>query len=385
MRRIFILIIPAIFVAAGAYAQGIDNENLLVTHGPWIQNLTSSGVTIVWTTNKPAIPGITLTLPDGKTKFIRNSHFGNIDGGGLLHKVAIENLEPGTTYKYALNSVQVLKYQAYRVYYGDTLTGKNMIFATPPDKSDKVTFTVFNDVHELSGKLGSYLRNNDRKAQDLYFFNGDMINYLQEHDQIFRGFLDTSVFYFASVKPFYYVRGNHESRGYLARDLRDYFVYPEERYYYSFDRGPVHFTVLDCGEDKPDNSREYYGLADFDAYRAEELKWLEKEVSSDAFRKAHYRIVIIHMPVVKAEKQNHAMTWLSENFGPILKDAGADMVFSAHTHRNAFYDRDKSGFGYALLVNSNNSFVEVTVDKTSIKALVKDIEGKVLSQYEVKK
>ena len=51
-----------------SYSQGIDNDNFVVTHGPWLQNLTSSGVTIAWTTNKPAIPGISLTGPDGIKK-----------------------------------------------------------------------------------------------------------------------------------------------------------------------------------------------------------------------------------------------------------------------------------------------------------------------------
>ena len=385
MKRIVTLFFLSVVFAVVSFSQGIDNDNFVVTHGPWLQNMTSTGVTIVWTTNKPAIPGITITGTDGSKRFIRNSHHGNIDGGGMEHKVRVEGLAPGTAYKYALNSVQVLKYQAYRVYYGDTLAGKQITFVTPPATSGKVNFTIFNDVHELSGKMGSYLRHNNIPLQDFYFFNGDMINYLQETEQLYRGFIDTAVFYFASVKPFYYIRGNHEARGYAARDLKNHFDYKDDRFYYSFDMGPVHFVVLDCGEDKPDNSKEYFGLADFDSYRQEELAWLKEEVKSDAFKKAGHRIVMIHMPVVKAEKQNYAMTWLSANFGPLLRDAGVDMVFSAHTHRNTFYEKDKSGFGYSLLVNSSDSFVEVEADNLRIKAVVKDVNGKVISEYEVKK
>jgi len=385
MKRIVTIILLLVSFTFVSPSQGIDNDNFVVTHGPWLQNLTSTGVTIAWTTNKPAIPGISIISPDGSKKFIRNSHYGNVDGGGTEHKVRVEGLMPGTSYKYALNSVQVLKYQAYRVYYGDTLAGKKITFITPPAKSDKVTFTIFNDVHELSGKMGSYLRHNNIPSQDFYFFNGDMINYLQETEQLYSGFIDTAVFHFASVKPFCYIRGNHEARGYAARDLKNHFDYKDDRFYYSFDRGPVHFVVLDCGEDKPDNSKEYFGLSDFDSYRKEELEWLKNEVKSEAFKKAVHRIVMIHMPVVKEEKQNHAMTWLSANFGPLLRDAGVEMVFSAHTHKNTYYEKDKSGYGYALLVNSNNSFVEVEADNLRIKAVVKDIDGKVMAEYEVNK
>lgn len=384
MYKIVSFSVFLIIITLGTYSQGIDNENFVVTHGPYIQNLSSSGVTIVWTTNKPSIPGVTISSPDGKTKLIRNSHDGLVDGGGLLHKVRIEGLEPGIAYKYSIISIQLLKYQAYKVYYGDTLKRKVESFITPLPKSDKVSFCVINDVHENSGKLASYIKNGNEQAKDLYIFNGDMVDYLQSDTQLFTGFIDTAVFYFASRKPFYYVRGNHEARGYRARDLKNYFNFKEDRFYYSFDNGPVHFIVLDCGEDKPDNNRNYYGLADFDSYRSEELEWLKNEVLSDACRNASRRIVIIHMPVLKEQEQNHAMKFLADNFGPVLQTANVDLMISAHTHKNVFYEADKSGFGYPLLVNSNNSFVEVVADLNGIKAVVKDIEGKVINSYTIK-
>ncbi len=69
-RLVSVFLQSAIFTALG-FSQGIDNDNFVVNHGPWIQNLGTSGVTIIWTTNKPAVPGITLTFPDGTTKFIQ--------------------------------------------------------------------------------------------------------------------------------------------------------------------------------------------------------------------------------------------------------------------------------------------------------------------------
>ena len=384
MIKLFSTILLSFCCTLELISQGIDNENFVITHGPWLQNLSSTGVTIIWTTNRPAVPGIHLTEPEGKNRFIRNSHDGIIDGGGMLHKVRVEGLKPGTAYSYSANSVQILKYQAYRIYYGDTLAGKVESFTTPSPEAEKVSFTVINDVHELSGKMASYLRNGNIPGQDFYFFNGDMINFLQHTDQLFQGFVDTAVFYFAAKKPFFYIRGNHETRGYVARDLKRYFNFKDDRFYYSFDWGPVHFIVLDAGEDKSDNNRYYYGLADYDAYRLEELEWLKKDVGSDAFRKAKYRIVIVHMPVIKAENQNRAMTFMSESFGPLFRSADIDLLISAHTHRNAFYKKDKSGFGYPVLVNSNNSFVEVVAGFNGISAVVKDIEGKDLFSYKIK-
>ena len=211
-----------------------------------------------------------------------------------------------------------------------------------------------------------------------------MIDYLQDPEQLYLAFMIPASFYFASSKHFFHVRGNHEARGFAARDLKNYFYYKDDRFYYSFDYGPVHFIVLDSGEDKEDNNRNYYSLADYDSYRFKELEWLREEVKSSQFKLAKYRVVLVHMPIIKAEKQNHGMTFMSENFGPVLKEAGIDLMMSAHTHRNAYYEKDKTGFGYPLLVNSSNSFVEVNADNNEIKAILKDVEGKVISEYSFK-
>lgn len=382
MKKILYTVLLVLITSNILNSQVIDNENLRITHGPYLQNLSGNAVTVIWTTNKPAVPGINLTAPDGQKRFIRNSTDGSIDGGGTLHKVRIEGLEAGKVYTYSVNAVQIMKYQAYKIYYGDTLAVKPEAFSTPALKSEKVNFTVINDVHQNAGKMASYLKNSSQP--DLVFFNGDMMDFIQSEEEMFPAFIDTAVAYFAGNKEFIYVRGNHETRGYAARGLKKYFDFRNDRFYYSFDRGPVHFTVLDCGEDKPDNSRYYYGLADYDSYRMEQLEWLRSEVKSEAFRNADRRIVIVHMPVVKEEKQGHGMKFLSDNFGPILSAAGIDLMMSGHTHRNTWYEKGKSGFNYPLLVNSANSFVEVVADRNMITATVKDVNGKVINTYPVK-
>jgi acid phosphatase type 7 len=384
MSRIFSASLIFVVLFAKSFSQNIDNDDFIVTHGPYLQDLTGDGVTVIWSTNKPAVPGIRLTAPDGTTRFIRNSHDGLYDAGKVLHKVRISGLEPGITYRYSLHSVQLLKFQAYRIYYGDTLVTRAEVFTTPVRKSGKVSFTVINDVHGNSGKMASCLRNSKPADNDLYFFNGDMVDFLQDPAQLFPGFIDTAAAYFASCKPFYFVRGNHETRGFAARDLRDYFDFSGDNYYYSFDRGPVHFIIIDCGEDKPDDNRYYYGLADFDSYRLEELEWLKRELKSDAYRDAAYRIVIVHMPIILEEKQGHGQAFLADKYGPVLQGTGVDLMISAHTHRNSYYDPARSGFGYPVLVNSNNTFLEVVADQKGIRAVVRDTSGKQVTTYAIK-
>jgi acid phosphatase type 7 len=381
MNKFLFTLAFGLAILANLNSQKVNNDNFVISHGPYLQNMSKDGVTIIWTTNKPAVPGVLLTDFNGKKRFIRNSHDGIIDGGATLHKVKIEGLEPGNTYSYKISSVPVLNYQAYKIYYGDTLPGKSETFSTPSLIKGKVSFYVMNDVHGLSGKMASYLKNGDINEQDLVFFNGDMIDFLQNSDQLFAAFIDTASKYFAANKQFIYVRGNHETRGSSARELKSYFEYKDESFYYSFDRGPVHFIVLDCGEDKPDDNLYYYGLADYDSYRLKELEWLKEEVKSEAFRKAKYRIVLVHMPIIKDEMACYGVKFLAEHFGPVLRNAGIDLMISAHTHLNAY---GQSGFGYPVLINSNNSVAEVVADKYFIKATIKDTKGKIINTYTIK-
>ncbi len=385
MEKLSLFILAFLSLFLTSFCQNMINEDFTITHGPYIQNLNSEGVTIIWSTNKPAVPGVYLSSSNGTRKFIQNSHDGLIDGGDLIHKVRIEGLEPGNTYNYEINSVQILKFQAYRIYYGDTLTGKPISFRTFPLSSENVNFTVINDVHNDSKKLASYLKKGNAPEQDFYFFNGDMVNFFQKRDELFEGFIDTAAAYFAMSRPFFFVRGNHETRGLLARELKNYFDFKDNRYYHSFTYGPVHFIILDSGEDKPDDNKYYYGLADYDAYRLEELEWLKKEIISKEFRNAKYRVVIIHMPIIKQDDQWHGMQFLADNYGPVLHKAGIDLMISGHLHRGpVFLEKGKSGFNYPVLINSHKDFVEVNADSKEIKATVKNMEGEIIQIYSIK-
>ena len=76
------------------------------------------------------------------------------------------------------------------------------------------------------------------------------------------------------------------------------------------------------------------------------------------------------------------MKFLADNFGPVLKTAKINLMLSGHTHRNSFHARGEAGQEYPVLVNSNNSFVEIYVDKEKIRAVVRDVNGGNIAEYE---
>ncbi|MFA6127270.1 MAG: metallophosphoesterase family protein [Bacteroidales bacterium] len=396
MRKYFLLIVLVFFVAP-CFSQSI--ESLRITHGPWLQNETDDGVTICWTTNLPAVPGIWLVRDQPMTdSLIRNSTDGLINVGGTLHQVRITGLQPGTTYSYRMHSVELLKLRPYQVYFGDTVKGKEFRFTTLNPSKKTTRFMVVNDIHTDGAKLGGLLRSGNAAEQDLLFYNGDIVDNFESESQLLGPIIDTSVRYFASRVPFVFIRGNHETRGFMARKLKDYLDYPDNHYYYSFDQGPVHFVVLDCGEDKPDNNRYYYGLADYDNYRLQELEWLKREVKTPAYRNAAFRVILVHMPIIPSyrfiyarlpflikEDRGYGPSFLSEHFGPVIREAGADLMIAGHTHRHLWLSPPFSGFGFPILINGTSNFVQVDATDQLLSIKVASGKNEAILSKELKK
>ncbi len=384
MKRIFIILTFLLFVTVSFKVPARGEKTLRITHGPYLQNVTGHSATIVFATNKLVVPGIFLNSGNGHFELVRNSTDGMINVGDNIHKIRLKDLQPGKTYEYKLYAKEILDLQPYSCTYGDSLVSEPFRFKTLNPGADEISFTVFNDIHDKAKMLNRFLDVNDIDHQDFYFLNGDIISYLQDVEQPYKSFLDVCVNRFASEKPFFYVRGNHETRGRYARRLKDYLDLPGDKFYYSMDTGPVHFIILDGGEDKPDSSKAYFGLAGYDQYRLEQLEWLKIEIKSESFRNAAFRVVLIHMPVIEKKDNWHGMAFLAKHYGPVLQEAGIDLMISGHTHKNAWIEPDQSGFGYPVMISSNLNFIEARADKEKIELKLKDVKGKVVNTCVVK-
>ena len=369
----------------GLYAQ--TEKKLTITHGPYMQNVTDTSATVMFAINKFVMPGVMLSTDSRNFKLIRNSTDGLINVGKGLQKVRITGLKPGKEYWYKLYAREVLDMRPYVNLdgkYGDSIVSPIFRFKTLNSHADTIRFTVFNDVHNKVAMLSRFLDNNDIGNQDFYILNGDMINYVQSMELPYKVFIDTCVNHFATGKPFFFVRGNHETRGTYARELKEFFDYPADKYYYSMDIGPVHFIILDSGEDKPDTSKAYFGMADFDKYRFEQLEWLKKEIKTECFKNEKYRIVVVHMPVIERKNNWYGMAFLAKYYGPVLHKAGIDLMISGHIHRNRWIPADSSGFGYPVWIASNHNYTEVIVDEGMITLKLKDIDGNVVKEIFLK-
>jgi len=367
-------------------------EKLVITHGPYLQHLTENSVTIIWTTNKDAVSWVELAPNDSTHFYLKerpkfySAEYGFKDVS-MLHIIRLNNLIPGTTYRYRVYSQEVLSHEGTKVQYG-TVAATNVYSAKPlkftttdPSKESKISFVMVNDIHGRNEVLENLLNKGDYKNADFILFNGDMVSDMRNEDQLFGGFMDTAVRLFAQGKPMYYARGNHETRGNFANTFPKYFASPSGKLYYLLRRGPVCFVVLDCGEDKPDSDIEYSGIVAFDQYRDAERDWLREALKSTEFKDAPFKVVVSHMPPFGGW---HGEEEMASKFVPLLNEAKVDVMLCGHLHQ---YVNRKPGNGvtFPVIVNSNNTVLKAEADGEQLILKILNEKGEQIDLIQLKK
>ena len=186
---------------------------------------------------------------------------------------------------------------------------------------------------------------------------------------------------FASEIPFYYTRGNHETRGTCAHRFHDYFSVGKPNIYYTFRQGPVFFVILDSGEDKADNDIEYYGLVDYDNYRTKQAEWLNEVINSEAYRNAPFKVVVSHIPPIG---DWHGNNEVKNKFAKVLKQAAPDIMLCAHEHE-LIYKESNSDMNFPILINAHNTIVKIVATHNHMEINVVNENGKTIMQHNYKK
>ena len=390
-RRIFLVFLFT-YLAIGAsqvFSGEQSEEKLAITHGPYLQHVTENSIIIIWFTNKKCVSKVEYGTGDNFRTFpqwgsllqiAQSSRHGLIDAYTTHHKVQITGLEPGKAYRYRVSSKEILQFEPYEVIFGETVVSDIFGFKTLDPAKKNFLFYVFQDIHGDAKRLDSMLQKIRLDDVDMIIFNGDTLNYLTSEKPIFEGFLDVSVDRFAKEIPFLYVRGNHDTRGSFARQLMDFFPPRDGKYYYSFKHGPVHFVVMDTGEDKPDTHPVYAGLTDFDRYRELQEEWLKKEIQSESFKKALYRVAVFHIPPFR---KRHGSSEIARLWMPLLNEGGFDLLLCGHNHRFSRTNPTKGKNTFPILVAPPRGFVKVDVSENQINLAVVNMGGETLDSFTV--
>ncbi len=378
----------ALPISANALGSINATENTaILKSGPYLQAPTFNSITIRWITNVPCFSWVEYGLSADKLdKQGHTTELGFHDTYNTVNGIDLNGLEPGTTYYYRICSKKIEVFEAYKMTFGDTYTSPVHTFKTATTKADKFSFLVFNDIHDRPASFTHLLKFNEDKKHDFVFLNGDMFDYQTDEDQLVNHLLQPFGDMFATT-PFFFSRGNHETRGKFARNIPDYFNGHDAKFYFSFQYGDMYAIVLDSGEDKEDEHAAYYGMVDFDNYRKQQAAWLEKEIQKPAFKKAKYKVVFSHIPLFYSGDW-HGTTHCRQSWNHIFNKAKIDVLISGHTHTHGIHPAVKGQHNYPIVIGggplqNKRTLITVEFDNKALNLKMVDDSGKTVGTLTV--
>ena len=190
----------------------------------------------------------------------------------------------------------------------------------------KASLIVFNDVHHNLPIYTNLVRHAGRDV-GLAVFAGDIIDHSRSEDDIVK-FVNAPMSYIGRELhcATRYVRGNHECTQAFPAHLADYMGLQDGQLYGAVDFGPARVVFLDTGG----GDCIWW---DMDGYLAEEAEWLKREVASEAWRRAQYRVVIAHVPpCFDAEGNVRKGAMPGASLYQHVKGKGVTAVLCAHNH-----------------------------------------------------
>lgn len=353
---------------------------------PYLQNPSPTAMTICWIASTNSFSWVEY----GETTELGQKTIGKKHGmavaNNTVNKIRLTGLKPATKYYYRVCSKEIIKLEAYQKEFGMTLNSIKFEFTTPGESPEKVRALVFNDLHERPASIKALL-NYNTGIYDFVFLNGDLISEFEDQTRAIKSVIDPCCDNFATRIPFYFGRGNHETRGAHAFNFSDYFDSPSENLYYSFTWGPVYFIVLDSGEDKEDSNFEAYGgLAFFDEYRIEQKIWLEKELNSPERKAAKYTVVLMHIPTHHAGDW-HGTTHCRQFIGNTLNKYDISVLIAGHTH-SAYYCPGCTEHNYPIMIgggpaDDKRTLIRLEADSQELNVSMLSDNGTTLSKLQV--
>jgi acid phosphatase type 7 len=314
MKTITTTFFVTLFVSTLAFSQAITRQ-------PYIQNVKTDSVEILWRTDEPAESWLAIR-PVGSS---RNFTYYHCNVPTVAHQVKAPGLEPHTFYEYQAGFSR-----------GNKGLSEIQSFRTlPPEDATAYSFIIYGDHRNYPNRHRAVVEAiletmKSRQHPDFVLDTGDFTGQ-GEHETDFyneqffdpaRGLIER-VCYFPVI-------GNHESfRKHPRIPFRylEYFSVPTENsgteYYYSFDVGDAHYIMLDVyATDFSTGSKQWHWLD-------EDLKNTDK---TWRFAAMHYPIYIHRSgPTVSYGNQE-----IREHLVPLFEKYGVAAVFSGDSH---FYQR----------------------------------------------
>ena len=320
----------------------------LMTSKPYLQDPKPTQMTVMFQTTAPAHCWVEYGTDKNNLTKKRALLDGQEVCFDIENRITLDGLQPGKQYYYRVCVVDLLMKHAYEFHTGDTLRTPFYQFRTPEEKGADFTCVVFNDLH-ANQTTYDFLRDTLQQVgikPDFVVFNGDCLPEPYDREHAMRMIHNLADPINGAETPIFFIRGNHEIRNYYSAGMHRLIGYPNDKTYGGISWGDTRFMVLDCGEDKADDHREYAGFNDFTQLRAEETDFIKKELKSPAFKKAKRRILIVHIPVFGNDDKYQPCR---DAWAPLLKNQPFSVAVFAHTHRFKYAPKDLGGATFPVV------------------------------------
>lgn len=340
----------------------------LMTTKPYLQLSTPTSVNVMFQTNSVSHCWVEFGTDTLHTQRARTLLDGQEVCYDIENNIQLKNLQPGTRYFYRVCATEILLKQAYATHFaGDTLRTPFYSFQTPDTKNNgDFVCAIFNDLHESKETYDALLQlmENEGINPNFVIFNGDCLPEPTNREHALHMIHALADPINGAERPIIFLRGNHEIRNCYSAGMHHQIGYYNDKTYSAFTRGNTRFVLLDCGEDKPDDSDVYAGLNDFTQLRLDQVDFLKQELKSKNFKQAKHRVLISHIPVFgNTDKYRPCL----DLWGPLLKKAPFDVAIGAHTHSAAFYPEGTDGCQFPVYVGGGPSVKKGTVSILTLK------------------
>lgn len=254
-----------------------------------------------------------------------------------IHKITVPMEALDNAKEYTINTRAMYLRGPYESLQGKTIT--ETFTWKGIQQSDGLNYYVLADTHNTQ-KTPLAAATYFKDKLDFLIAVGDHVSWIDREDDL-RNFLTLAGNITQGEIPVVYARGNHETKGVMAKDLYRYVGAKGENYYYTFRLDTIWGIVLDIGEDHGDDFVEYCGISKFDAYREEQTEFLD-EVLSNAENEfdaegVKYRIAISHIPLT-VKSENDYVADIKDEWVERLNQMKISILYSGHQHELWFID-----------------------------------------------
>ena len=293
MRKLFVIVAILMIIPFSSHA-------LEIIKGPYLQNVTQDGITIMWETDKPSSSEV--WYGEGEL-----SRYKGDRNPVKIHEVRIEGLRIETRYRYKVISRAG----------GEEVESEVYSFRTAPYRDTPFRFAVWGDNRTDFRKCEEVAKLIASQNPDLVINVGDVVSNGEVYEQWGREYF-IPIRHFAHSVPTYIAIGNHERQSHW---FDEFVSQPGNEHWFAFTYGNSRFIILDT-------NRPYYP-------GSEQYEWLLRELTSREFREADFRFAFFHHPPYSEQWDSPGYVGeegVRKYLVPLLEKYGVDIVFSGHTH-----------------------------------------------------